>query len=319
MLSAYASILSAVVPIFLLLLVGWSFRERDWLKAQADDSLRVLIVNVFAPCLIFSFIAGNEAVKDPVNLGLPPILGFLSIAGGFALAYAAGKWFGLEVGTGRRTFAFTSGIYNYGFVPIPLLIALFPGDTGTLGVLMVFNVGVEIAIWSIGIVLISGKLTRDSFKQLLNPPLMAVLLALLTNFVGLDPHIPLWFDRLLEMLGYCYIPLGIILAGAILADHTTQTGLLRPFRIPAAACLFRLLLIPMLLILPALAFELSEEMTKILIIQAAMPAGIFPLVLTRHFGGDTKVAVQVILTTTLVSLITIPLWIVFGLWITGLV
>lgn len=318
MLSGYASILSAVIPIFLLLLVGWSFRKRNWLQPGADNSLRVLIVNVFAPCLIFSFIAGNEAVKDPVNLGLPPILGFLSIAGGFALAYAAGKWFGMEVGTGRRSFAFTSGIYNYGFVAIPLLIALFPGDTGTLGVLMVFNVGVEIAIWSIGIVLISGKLTKDSFKQLLNPPLIAVILALLTNTVGFDAHIPLWLHRLLEMLGYCYIPLGIILAGAILADHTTEAGLFRPLRIPAAACLFRLLLIPALMILPVVTLSLSEELTKILIVQAAMPAGIFPLVLTRHFGGDTKVAVQVILTTTLVSLLTIPLWIAFGFWLTGL-
>lgn len=313
MFSAYASILSAVVPVFLLLLVGWGFRKRKWLNPEADDSLRILIVNVFAPCLIFSFIVGNEALEDPINLGVPPILGFLSIAVGFALAYSAGGWFGLKVGTGRRSFAFTSGIYNYGFVPIPLVFALFPGDTGTLGVLMVFNVGVELAIWSIGVVLISGKLTRGALKQLLNPPLIAVLLALLTNASGADSHLPIWLHRLLEMLGSCYVPLGILLAGAILADHTAQAGLLRPFRIPAAACLFRLLLLPSLLILPALTFDLSEELNKVLILQAAMPAGIFPLVLTRHFGGDTKVAIQVILSTTLVSLITIPLWIVLGL------
>ena len=53
-----------------------------------------------------------------------------------------------------------------------------------------------------------------------------------------------------------------------------------------------------------------------MVIQAAMPAGIMPLVLARHFGGQPITAAQVILGTTAVGLLVLPWWIRFGLaWV----
>ena len=44
-----------------------------------------------------------------------------------------------------------------------------------------------------------------------------------------------------------------------------------------------------------------------------MPAAIFPIVVTRVHHGDMPTALQVVLGTSIIGLITIPLWIGFGL------
>ncbi|MCE2828062.1 MAG: AEC family transporter, partial [Verrucomicrobium sp.] len=55
------------------------------------------------------------------------------------------------------------------------------------------------------------------------------------------------------------------------------------------------------------------ELKRVLVVQAAMPAGVFPIVLSRLYGGDPATAVRIVAGTTLLSLVTIPLWIRWGL------
>jgi predicted permease len=314
MFSAYGSILSAIAPIFLLLFLGWLMRDRKVLTGEADKSLMQLVVKLFYPCLILHFIVGNPALQETQNLIIPPLIGFGTIVIGFLIANKLGHRIGLKVGIGLRSFSFTNGIYNYGYIPIPLMIALFPGETRILGVLMVFNVGVEMAIWTVGIIMLSGKFTLASLKKIINPPVIALVVGLIINFTGLDAHQPAWLAKLVRMLGDCSIPLGILLAGAMLSDLKVNPALFKPVKVSLAACGLRLLILPVIFIAMALWIpHLSGEMQIVLIIQAAMPAGIFPLVIATHYGGDPRVAAQVIFSTTAISLFTIPLWVSFGL------
>ena len=51
-------------------------------------------------------------------------------------------------------------------------------------------------------------------------------------------------------------------------------------------------------------------------IQAAMPAAVFPIILARHYNGHPLTAVQVVIFTTLGSILTMPLIISLALrWI----
>jgi predicted permease len=308
------TILGAAAPVFALLLIGFGLRQTKVLTKEADVSIMKLVVRVFYPCLFLDFLIGNPAVKEAPNLIAAPLVGFLTTAGGFLAGYGVARLIGLEKGKGLRTFAFCNGIYNYGYIPIPLIIALF-GDRETLGVLLVHNVGVEVAIWTAGIILLSGHLQRGAIKKLFNPPLIALLVALSINTTGLDAHIPSWLERLISMLGACSIPVGILLAGAAIADLLIQKGVFSQLKVPAASILLRLGLLPMVFVLIAAYLPgLSVELRQVIMIQAAMPAGILPIVLARHYGGDASVAVKVVLGTTLASILTMPLWIRFGAW-----
>ena len=80
-------VLSAVLPVFLITFLGYQFRRINWLNREADDSLMRVAMNVLLPCLAFSKISGNEAIRQPENVWLPPLVGFSSIAIGMLVGW----------------------------------------------------------------------------------------------------------------------------------------------------------------------------------------------------------------------------------------
>jgi predicted permease len=305
-------IIGAALPVFLLLGLGIILRRTHVLTSAADGTLMKLVVRVFYPCLFLDFIIGNPAVKEAPNLIAAPLVGFATIFGGFVMAYVAGRAIGLIQGSGLRSFAFCNGIYNYGYIPIPLIMVLFD-DRRTLGVLLVHNVGVEVAIWTVGILILVGRFEWAAVKRIFNPPVMALAAALCINAMGWDAHIPAWMSRFFQMLGACTIPFGILLAGTGIADLLSRDRTGSPVKVSLAAVALRLGIIPAtFVVLAAVLPFLSPELRQVMVVQAAMPAGIFPIVLVRHYGGDSPTAVRVLLATTLMSVITMPFWIRFG-------
>lgn len=306
-------IVGAALPVFIILGAGYLLRRGRVLTGDADASLMKLVFRVLYPCLYFDYVVGNPSLSDPRNLVAAPLVGFLTVTGGFLVANIYGRLAGLKVGKGLRTFAFGNGIYNYGFIPIPLIMVLF-GDRGTLGVLLVHNVGIELAIWTVGIVFLSGKPSGGALKNLFNPPVVALLLSLAINAAGLDARIPAWLGTTVSMLAQCCVPVGILLAGALIADLLRDQKLLAAPRIITGALAVRVALLPAaFLLLVAFLPGLTSELRQVIVIQAAMPAGIMPIVLARHYGGDTAVAIRIVLATTIASLVTMPLWIGVGL------
>ena len=84
------------------------------------------------------------------------------------------------------------------------------------------------------------------------------------------------------------------------------------------AIIMRMLFLPMAILLYAKFSEISPELKKDLVIQAAMHAHVFTIILTKEYGCDTYSSVRFVIVTTLLSVITIPPAIVFGLWFVGI-
>ena len=62
----------------------------------------------------------------------------------------------------------------------------------------------------------------------------------------------------------------------------------------------------------------SVELKRVIVLQAAMPAAVFPIVMSRHYGGHPPTALRVVIGTSLLSLLTIPLWLRLGMKFAGL-
>jgi predicted permease len=217
----------------------------------------------------------------------------------------------------QRTFAFLAGLQNYAFLTIPLCLSLF--GTGTTGVLFVHNVGAEMAMWTLGIAVLTGSGFSGGWKKILNAPLAALLLALVFNFWGkiLAPPPPVVFGEKLILpavhwLGQSAIPMALLIIGAIVADHLEDARGGQTARVFGMAALVRLGVMPILFLLLAKLLPCSLELKRVLVLQGAMPSAVMPIVLTKHYGGDARTALRVALGTSLLGLITIPLWIHFG-------
>lgn len=304
-------IFTAIIPVFLVIGGGFLARRIGWLTEEADRSLMNLVVNLLYPALIFSYILGNEALRQPENIVLPPLVGFTSIVAGFGVCMLVARK--LKIGDQRecRTFAFSTGMYNYGYFPIPIIALLF--DRETTGVLLVHNVGVEMAMWALGVgFILSANDPKSLWKRIFSGPVIAILVAVPMNWLGLDERMPNFAFESVNLLGQCAIPLGLILIGATFADLAKLSELVERIRIPVAACLLRLGIFPVAFLVFAWLLPFSIELKQVMIIQAAMPCAVFPIVLTRHFDGSPDVALKVVLATTAVSFLTIPLWVMLG-------
>jgi predicted permease len=307
----FVNVVQAVLPVFIVIAAGLVLRRLGWLTEEADASLLRVTINVMIPCLVFDSILGNPAVARLGNVLLAPVVGFGTVALGAGLALLAAKGVPAETAATRRTFAFSVAVYNYGYVPIPLALSLF--DKSTVAVLFVHNVGVELALWSFGLTLLAGADPRREWRRLLSPPLVAIVVALLVNAILGERLVPVAARQAAHLLGQCAIPLGMVLIGATMADHLHEFRQRRGGRTMTLACLLRLGLLPALFLGVAWVLPLSTELTRVVVLQAAMPAAVFPIVMARHYGGDAGTALRVVVATTAMSLITTPLWIQAGM------
>lgn len=310
-------VLAAVLPVFGIVGLGLLVRRIEWLTKDADQSLLRVNVNVLMPALILDTALGNSALARVGNLLVAPVVGFGTIVLGILMAWMVGgmhRWADLR---GRRTFAVTTGIYNYVYLALPLLLLLFPGGE-TAGVLFVHNVGVEAALWTVGVFLLSGQgRGLSGMRHILNPPLTAILVALVLNFTGASPHVPQPITTAIHWLGQCSIPMALILVGAVIADHMADFHSDWGLRVMFSSVLLRILVLPLVFVALAKALPVSIELKRVMVIQAAMPAAIFPIVMARHYDGDPSTALRVVIATSVASFFTIPLWIRLGLWWVG--
>ena len=310
----YLQLLLLVLPVFALIGVGVAVRRVHWIEGEAETSLIRLAVNVCYPCLIFESVAGNAALRQPENLLLPPLVGFgvtfFSIRAGLLVA----RLVGLHVGSGLRTFALTVGITNYGYLPLPIMAAIWGAESQ--GVLLVHNVGVEIAIWTVGVLVLSGQSLREGWRKLASPIVITLVLAVICNLTGFTPLLPTVVRTTIHSLAVCAIPLGLIMTGVNLAQYLRDPKQLFDARVLGSAALLRLGILPVLMLLLAKYLPCSIELKRVIVVQAAMPTAMIPIIIANLYGGHPRTAVQIVLGTTALGILVIPLWLRAGLgWV----
>ena len=315
--------LAAVAPVFFIIALGFLIRRNGVLSAQADSSLLLIFINVLYPCLIIGTIVGNDALHQASNVWLPPLTGFLTVGAGYLACYGGARLLRIPRGRETRTFVFVVGMYNYSYTTIPLVEKLF--GARTLGVLFTHNLGVEISFW-IGASLIlaghsqaGGAGGKGVWRRVISMPVIAVVVSLVLNFFHASDYLPGWILGAVRMIGAAAIPMALLLTGATLDDFLDDV---RPSRsgasIVTGACLLRLGVLPLGFLALARWLPCTVELKEVLIVQAAMPSAMLPVVLSKHYGGDTGMAVQIVLGTTIVSILTIPFWIHLGIIVAGL-
>ena len=282
---------------------------------DGDSTLLTLTVSVTYPCYILRSLVDNPALREPGNV-LPSILcGTGFVLAGLLLGWFAGPVCGLRKGGGRRTFALACSVQNYGYLPIPIMEALFPVGAWK-GVLFVYTLGIELTIWSVGVMALSGD-WRRGLRQAVNPVTVAVVAGVALNALRLDSFYPGWVLNFLGMVGACAIPLGLLLSGGMLAHLLHQPGSLAEWRTPAGAMVLRLAVLPALMLAVAYWLPLTPTLRQVLAVQAAMPAAVFPIIMARRYGGHEPTAVRVLVFTTAMSFFTIPAAVALALRLLG--
>lgn len=307
-------IITSVLAVFLVMGVGALCRRRGWLTPEADRTLANLTANVFLPAYFVHKILDSQEFEAFSSAWAPPAFGFGLTAFGFGMALLFARTIGPKVGLDsdakQRAFALCVGICNYGYIPLPLAEQFYPDAEIEL---ILHNVGVDLALWSIGIAIVSGG-AGNWKRAVLSPPFIAVIIAFaLRQFGGVD-LVPGPIFKAIGKMGSCAIPLGLLLSGAIIVDFLRGSNWSGSLPVIVSSIGIRQVVMPAIMLLIAGVLAPSADLKQVIMLQAAMPAAVFPIVLVRLFDRDTETALRVVVATSLAAIVLIPVWLALGTW-----
>jgi len=300
-------VVASVLPVYLLLVGGAFLRWSRVLLKEHDDGVMRVVYTIMLPAYMLDKILGSEVLRSGSVVLSSIGLGFGLMLVGWLIGMAVGRAMGFERGTGLRTFSLAAGSQNFGFTAVPVVEILW--SSGALAILFVHNIGCELVLWSCGVLFMSGGKTIP-WRRLLNGPVLAVLGGLLLVALGWDVHVTGPARKAISMIGIGAFPVAVLITGCTIADLAMAE---RPTaKIILGSSVMRFLLAPALFLAAAKYLPIATELKQVLVVQAAMPAAMTPIMLARMYGGRPAIAVQVVIFTTLLSVFSLPWIITFG-------
>jgi len=307
------SLLIDILYVYIIVALGYLMHRQGWLPDGIDTGVMRLAVNLLVPCLILDKLIGDPALDHPVTVVSAMALGFGLIVVGLFLCMMLAPVLGLKEGGGKRTFAITTAFQNYGFIALPVVISLF--GEGPLALLFLFGMGVEVSTWTIAVMILKGA-KGIPWRLMINGPFVAVTGGLLLHYLGAHHWMPAPIDKTLVTLGSCAVPMCLFMVGVTISHQSKSAEWSLRWPTVAGAVLLRLAVLPALILACAHFLPLREELKQVMLVQAAMPSAVFPIILARLYGGHPPTAIQIVLATTFVSLFTMPVVLKFGaLWL----
>ncbi len=316
-------VLLKIMAMFLVMAVGWWARRQAYINAAAVRILSRLVVDLVFPCLVLTQMLRTVDAGALRHGWFVPLLG-----GGVMLTAMLAGWMVLPWFCPRQrlpTAVFLAGLPNWIFLPLPIAEALF-GDAGVRDVLL-FNVGAQLTLWSLGVWTLQGAAPnlRALINLARNPGLIAtaagIALALIwpaarnLETAGAMDVPPSLFaaaaaTQALGMLGSLTIPLSLLLTGAQLGARAAE-GAASPLRELAAVLAVRLICAPCLAaaggwLLARLGFPIPEDARRTCYLIAAMPVAISASIMAERFNGDHLLSARAIFWSTVLSMLTVP-------------
>lgn len=286
-----------LLPDFALILLGAALRRWMQLGDPFWSGVEKLVYFILFPALLI-----NATLRTPLDLAAAlPLLATAGVAmlGGMLLGLLPRPFVSLPALTYASIFQ--CGYRFNSYIGLAAAGMLF-GAAGIATMGLIIGAAVPLAnLVSVWMLARHGEagLWREVSR---NPLIWGTLIGLTLNLAELIPPPPVL--ALLERLADAAIALGLLTVGAAL----------RLERMPVAGALMVWLMAVKLIALPCLALlvggwlGLSGLNQQVVVLFAALPAASSAYILAVRMGGDGRSVAWLISATTLVSMLTLPLW-----------
>ena len=202
----------------------------------------------------------------------------------------------------QKSLKYGTIISNSGFLGNPMVEGIY-GSEGLLYAAL-FMLPVRIVMWTIGIaVFLKGRKEKLWKNVLTHPCIVAIYAGVIIMVCGIQ--FPTFVEKTIAGISGCNTPLSMMLIGMMLAEVKSK-GLIDKTMVFYTA--IRLLVIPAVVFAITAFLPLDGMLRGITVIMAGMPAPITTALLSAKYGGDEKYATGMVFLSTILSLITLPLW-----------
>jgi len=292
-----------VLALFLIIAVGYYAKKRNILNNVLNKGLTDLLLNISLPALIIISFNFKFSGALLINGGRMLLFSVFIHLASFGLGFGLYRGFPVER---AKVLRFITVFSNCAYMGYPIIESVY----GKIGIFYaaIFGIAFNIFVWTIGIMIFAGQKGRPPLREaFLNPGTIAVLIGLI--LFGLSLKLPAPVYKALAMIGSMTTPIAMILVGSLLADCGYQ-GLLIIDSVYYGV-LVRLLILPLLTYWLLGLIGAQGALSGVCVLVTAMPAAANTVIFAEKCGADSLTASRAVFLSTVFSIFTIPLIILF--------
>lgn len=306
-LNALQSILSIVV----LIVLGYFLARKGFFDKGAAALFSKLVISVSLPAMMISNMLSFFDWENFYSMGKGIIIPFASMLICYTVAVFITKL--IKVNPERKgIFQAMFFASNTIFMGMPINMALF-GEQSVPYVLYYYVANTTI-FWTIGIHSISKDKGGDkekiisisTIKRIFSPPFLGFLTGML--LVLLKIKLPDFITDSCRYLGELTTPLSLLFIG--ISFSTINIKDIKFDKDMAALLLGRFVISPLVVYALTLIIPIPSLMTKVFIIQSAMPVITQSAIVASAYGADQYYATYMVTITTILSVAFIPVYMI---------
>ena len=302
-LTLLAETLAVTGPIFILVLLGLALKRLGFIDDQFVTMSSRLVFSLCLPVLLFTTITGVDLANSPAFA----LLSFSAVGAGltFVISWLAAITL-VYPKVDRGVFVQASFRSNLGVVGLALCANAYGTQGLVLASLLMAVMTVIYNILSVVVLSYYNVARAISWRGVLmdiatNPLIVAIVLALLVGSLRLP--IPVVLERTGAYLGSLALPLALLGTGASMnlkaLRHSSSVTLL--------CVALKTMILPALITWLAWLLGYRDLSLGVLFLLFMSPTATASFIMVKSMGGNDALAANLIMTTTLVSLLTASL------------
>ena len=282
---------------FIFIMSGWLLGKAKIVKSEHTAILSALCVYLFLPANSIKAFSESFSVENIKNYYPLLIISGVTIIILTAASLALSKVITKDRYE-RKVMFYTLIIPNFGYMGYALAEGIY--GTSALLDIIIYAIPFSIFCYSVGYCTLTGK--SFSFKKLLNPPLIAILIGIIVGLTNFE--FPGILASFMGKASSCMAPVSMLLAGITISEFASKK--LVSDKKVYLVCLLRLLVIPIAVFLVMKPF-FSQSALRSAVLLNAMPCGLNTILFPKLIGEDCELGAKLAFISNIMALVTIPL------------
>lgn len=293
------NMLNMQIMMFLLVLIGFLIRKWNIVGTEGRKNMVDLCLYVTLPFNILNSFFVDWKWEMLISCG---VILLLSVGYNTISVFLSSILFRRQKEERKKTLRYGTIVSNGGFLGNPIIEGVY--GTSGLFYASIFMIPVRIVMWSVGISVFLKERQENLLKKILTHPcIIAVEIGAVIMGTGLV--LPKFMQMTISGLSDCNTPLSMMLVGMMLAEMDPR-GIVDRVMIFYAG--IRLAVIPGIVFAVTMFLSIDPLLRGVAVIIAGMPAPITTALLSAKYKGDERYATGMIFLTTVLSLVSLPLW-----------
>lgn len=287
-----------VGTLIVIVLIGVIASKVGYLPMSSRKKLSDILLNIVGPLYAIKSFQLDYSQRLLGNILTVGIAAMVVIGGGFLIGLLIWR---KAPEKKRAVLQYATGFPNCGYLGYPLIGSIF-GDEGVIYV-AIFVMIFIIYLWTLGVRLFS-KERQKWYMIFARPALIGVIIGLIFFLARIK--LPVFLYNAFSMVGSMTGPLAMLLIGAFLAEvHIGK--MIRDWRIYVVAFV-RFVVVPVIMFFTLQALGVSGIVFATIILIASMPSAINTVLFATKFDANAKYASSVVALTTILFMLTLPVW-----------